>query len=77
MWLGRLFPGKVLKQVETQNYVFTSSYTGEVTRKITGNLQRLLLNLYWESVREPPEREEGAETNEETLMKLFLPDPKE
>ena len=77
MWLGRLFPGKVLKKVEEQDFVFTSSYTKELMPNITGDLQRLLMNLYWESVREPPKKEEGDETNEETLMKLFLPAPKE
>ena len=60
MWLGRLFPGKVLKTLESENFVFTNSYTKEVFRKISGDLRRLLLNLYWESVLGPPKKKKAT-----------------
>ena len=75
MQLTRFLSGSTRRSLESADYIFTSEYTKEVTTKITHDLQRLLMNLYWQNTWKPPKMEEDEESVEDTILKIFSTTP--
>ena len=73
MWLGRLFPPRVLKRFEGKQFIKTSPYRNQIMY-IHEDLGRLLQNIDWEGVQKHSEKRE-VEDKEKTLIGIFQYDP--